>query len=103
VITMSLPTALTSVVAFLRAGYPDGVPEQDYQPLLALLRRQLTVEEVREVADGLAATGDAASADAIRAAISDLTHAEPREEDVARVRAHLAAGGWPLATLSQRA
>jgi hypothetical protein len=99
---MSLPTALSSIVSFLRAGYPDGVPEQDYQPLLALLRRQLTVDEVREVADGLAATGDVDSADAIRAAIADLTHAEPREQDVARVRAHLAAGGWPLAALGHQ-
>lgn len=27
---------------WLRAGYPGGVPDTDYQPLLALLRRRLT-------------------------------------------------------------
>jgi hypothetical protein len=28
------------MVAFVRAGYPQGVPETDYIPLLALLRRR---------------------------------------------------------------
>ena len=38
------------------------------------------------------------SAEAIRHAISAVTsHAQPSDADVARVRARLAAGGWPLA------
>jgi hypothetical protein len=45
-----LPSFLTSVVDWLRAGYPDGVPERDYLPLLALLARRLTAEEVAAVA-----------------------------------------------------
>ncbi|MGV7637474.1 DUF3349 domain-containing protein, partial [Mycobacterium kansasii] len=45
----SSPGFLARIVDWLRAGYPDGVPSTDYQPLLALLDRQLTKEELREV------------------------------------------------------
>jgi alkylhydroperoxidase family enzyme len=88
---------VTAVVNFLRAGYPDGVPEQDYIPLLALLRRRLTDEEVADVVDRLVAADDTDSARALHAAISEITNEPPRTEDIARVSARLAAGGWPLA------
>jgi hypothetical protein len=39
-------SVLSAIVDFLRVGYPEGVPQQDYIPLLALLRRQLSDEEV---------------------------------------------------------
>lgn len=94
---MALPTPLQSVVTFLRAGYPDGVPEQDYIPLLALLRRQLTDEEVVSVADGLANGHGPTSPADIRAAITAVTRNSPSDTDLGRVRARLAAGGWPLA------
>ena len=87
---------LQSVVDFLRAGYPEGVPQRDYQPLFALLRRRLTSEEISLVASELNATGDLDTAAAIKAAIELVTDVEPSETDIARVRAHLAAGGWPL-------
>jgi hypothetical protein len=73
------------------------VPEQDYVPLFALLRRRLTDEEVEQVADALIADDCAASGQALRDAISGVTREEPRVEDVARVRAHLSRAGWPLA------
>ncbi len=94
---MALPTFLTDVIGWLRAGYPEGVPEHDYIPLFALLSRHLIDDEVREVADELAASGDAHSAQAIHAAINAVTNAHPHDSDTARVRARLAAGGWPLA------
>ena len=94
-----LPNVLQSVVDFLRAGYPEGVPQRDYQPLFALLRMRLTPEQISLVAQELNATGDLDTAAAIRAAIETVTDVEPSDEDVARVRAHLAAGGWPLATI----
>jgi len=97
---MAVPSVLQSIVDFLRAGYPEGVPEHDYQPLFALLRRQLSPEEVLAVADELAATGDETTAEAIHQAIRSTTSVEPNEKDVARVRAQLAAGGWPLASFS---
>lgn len=94
-----VPTVLQSVVDFLRAGYPEGVPQHDYQPLFALLRRQLTPEEVALVADELNATGDLDTRAAIKAAIELVTDVDPNDTDIARVRAHLAAGGWPLADI----
>lgn len=94
-----LPSVLQNVVDFLRAGYPEGVPQHDYQPLFALLRRQLSPEEISLVAGELNATGDESTAEAIRAAIELVTPVEPNDADIARVRAHLAAGGWPLATI----
>jgi hypothetical protein len=51
---------------------------------------------VKEIADELA-SGDQDDADAIHAAINAVTHEQPRDADIARVRARLAAGGWPLA------
>ena len=39
---MALSDVVARVVAFLRAGYPQGVPATDYVPLIALLRRRLS-------------------------------------------------------------
>jgi hypothetical protein len=94
---MALPTFLKSIVDWLRAGYPDGVPDVDYVPLFALLGNQLSENEVHTIADELASSTDPHSADAIRTAIKTVTHAQPNETDIARVRSRLAAGGWPLA------
>ncbi len=59
---MALPPLVNNIVGFLRAGYPEGVPEHDYLPLFALLTRQLTDDEVIAVADELDANGDQNSA-----------------------------------------
>jgi hypothetical protein len=92
-----LPPLLTCIVSWLRAGYPEGVPQRDYLPLFALLASQLTDVEMKEIAEELATSSDPSSQQAIRDAIEMVTHSEPNEADVARVRSHLAAGGWPLA------
>lgn len=95
---MSLPPFLTSILGWLRAGYPNGVPEQDYVPLIALLRRRLSDDEVRAVTDALAAQPTSAIDPVdIGVLITKVTDEMPLESDIARVRAHLAAGGWPLA------
>jgi Protein of unknown function (DUF3349) len=88
---------VANIVSWLRAGYPEGVPEVDYLPLFALLGRHLTEDEVHDIANELVANGDAQSAGAIQAAINAVTREVPLDVDIARVRAHLAAGGWPLA------
>jgi len=88
---------INKVVGWLRAGYPEGVPQQDYIPLFALLGSQLTNDEVTLIADDLAFASDPASADAIKQAITNVTHTPVHDSDIARVRSHLAAGGWPLA------
>lgn len=94
---MALPPVLASIVSWLRAGYPDGVPEHDYIPLFALLARQLTNDEVALIADELESSGDPTSRQTIKVAITSVTNEKPLDEDVARVRSRLAAGGWPLA------
>jgi hypothetical protein len=95
---MALPPVLASIVNWLRAGYPEGVPEPDYVPLFALLHTRLTDADVNSIADELAASGDETSAHAIRKAIGNVTNEHPSDAEVARVSARLAAGGWPLAS-----
>jgi len=94
---MALPPVLSAIVGWLRAGYPEGVPDVDYIPLFALLGSQLTDTEVREIADELATESDPQSAETIRHAITDVTNGKASDADINRVRARLAAGGWPLA------
>jgi hypothetical protein len=94
---MALPPFLSSIIDWLRAGYPEGVPDVDYIPLFALLGSQLTDAEVSEIADTLASESDPDSAAAIRKAIGNVTNEQVRDSDIARVRARLAGGGWPLA------
>ena len=94
---MPLPDFLKKIIEWLRAGYPEGVPHVDYIPLFALLGSQLSEADVYAIADELANSSDPDSAQAIRDAINAVTHARPKESDIARVRARLAAGGWPLA------
>lgn len=64
---MVLPSFLKSVIGWLRAGYPEGVPDVDYIPLLALLGSQLSDADVHAVADELASSTDPDSAQAVRA------------------------------------
>ena len=94
---MPLPPVLNRIIEWLRAGYPEGVPEHDYIPLFALLGSQLTNDEVTLIGDELAFSSAPESAEAIKKAIADVTHTTPNDADINRVRSHLAAGGWPLA------
>jgi hypothetical protein len=92
---------LTRTIDWLRAGYPTGVPRQDYVALLGLLRRKLTDDEVRKISRDLAEqsqlTSDPISTQDIEAMINDAVLQRASEDDVARVSSRLAAGGWPLA------
>ena len=92
---------LTRTVEWLRAGYPSGVPRQDYVALLGLLRRKLTDDEIHRIARALAEesqrTTDPIGTAEIENMINDSVLQTASADDVARVSAHLAAGGWPLA------
>lgn len=93
-------TFVSRTLDWLRAGYPAGVPGQDYVVLLGLLRRRLTDHEVREIVSelaGLAQQGEEITTADVEKLINEATLDQPGEADVARVSAHLAAGGWPLA------
>ncbi|MER7281940.1 DUF3349 domain-containing protein [Dactylosporangium sp. NPDC000244] len=90
---------LVRSIEWLRAGYPTGVPRQDYVALLGILRRKLTEDEVRKIARDLAeqSTADPITPEDIEAMVKDEVLQTATPEDVVRVSAHLAAGGWPLA------
>lgn len=111
---------LRRVLDWLLEGYPSGVPPKDYIPLLALLRRRLTEEEVRQVAAEIAAVsadGAGAGADSgagtgagdrrrggrspdtadIGVRITRITDAMPSPDDIARVEEHLVRHhDWPV-------
>ena len=94
---MPLPGFLGSIVSWLRAGYPEGIPESDYIPLLAVLSRRLSNDEVRLVARELIDSGELPVDNIdIGTVITKVTDELPREEDVDRVREKLIAHGWPL-------
>jgi hypothetical protein len=86
---------LTSIVAWLRAGYPEGIPPTDYFPVLALLSRRLSNDEVKVVARELMHRDDFDEID-IAVLITQMTDELPSPDDIERVRARLAAKGWPL-------
>jgi hypothetical protein len=94
---MALPPFLNSVIEWLRAGYPEGVPDVDYVPLFALLGSQLSENDVKAIAEELENESKPESAEAISKAIATVTDHRASDADVARVRSRLAAGGWPLA------
>jgi hypothetical protein len=93
-----MASLVPNLVAWLRAGYPEGVPEHDYVPLFALLGSQLTDEQIGAIAEELAVSGELNSAQAIRAAIKAFTRMQPLGVDIERVRLRLADGGWRLGT-----
>ncbi|BBX98315.1 DUF3349 domain-containing protein [Mycobacterium lacus] len=86
---------LTSIVSWLRAGYPDGIPPTDTFAVLALLARRLTNDEVQAVANELMRRGEFDQID-IGVVITQFTDDLPSPEDIERVRTRLAAKGWPL-------
>jgi hypothetical protein len=94
---MALSGLLTRIVAFLRAGYPEGVPANDYIPLLALLRRRLTDDEVIAVANELISAGyTPVEGTDVRVTITRLTDDMPSPDDTERVKRRLTAAGWSV-------
>ncbi len=103
-VVVTTTSLLGSILNWLRAGYPEGVPGPDRVPLLALLRATpLTDEQIKEVVRNVTADGSTATADGsidddeIAAFIRDVSHHDAGPENVGRVAARLAAAGWPLA------
>ena len=106
---MTVTSLVQSILQWLRAGYPDGIPGPDRVPLLALLQATpLTDEQIREVVRNITAQGSSALADGeigddeIAAFISHVTQHGADQKDVQRVAAKLAAAGWPLAGMSDK-
>jgi hypothetical protein len=92
---MGLVNRLSRIVAFLRAGYPTGMPATGYVPLAALLPRRLCDDEITTVTGEFMSrpgAGPIATAD-VGVAIFRITNEMPSLADVERVRRRLDAIG----------
>lgn len=97
---MALTQAVHDALEWLRGGYPAGVPSEDRLALLGILHRHLTEQEIDEIALALKAEHESPYTDEeISARIHETALEQPSQEDVRRVAARLAAGGWPLGDL----
>jgi Protein of unknown function (DUF3349) len=93
-------TFLERVLTWLHEGYPHGVPPKDYFPLLALLKRSLSEEEVVKAAQAILRGGDSdtpVTDEQIHDAIRNVAEHEPNPEEIHQVASRLASVGWPLA------
>ena len=88
---------LERIVAWLKAGYPQGVPEADVVPLLALLRRRLSDDEIVELAHRLSSGGArwASHIDTGREVLR-ITDELPTPAELHRVADKLRATGWQI-------
>lgn len=91
---------MDNVLAWLHEGYPEGVPQRDYFPLLALLKRSLTEDEVIRAAQSILRSTDADTVTEaqIRSAVQGVIAKEPNPEEIHQVASRLASVGWPLAS-----
>ena len=90
-----------NVIAWLNAGFPEGVPPKDHFALLALLKRTLSEDEVVAAAKSILKSVDAdtpVTDQQIRDSIHSLIDKDPNPEEMHQVSARLASVGWPLAT-----
>jgi hypothetical protein len=99
----------SSVLRWLQAGYPDGVPGPDRVPLLALLQSTpLTDGQIRDVVQNITSSGSKSLMDSgigddeIAEFIADMTHYDAGPENIRRVASTLAAAGWPLSGVDRR-
>ena len=97
--TPGTPGFSSSVLDWLHEGYPAGVPPKDYFPLLALLLRSLSEDEVIKAAQTVLkqSNGDEPVTEAqIREAIAEVISKDPNPEEINQVAGRLASVGWPL-------
>lgn len=84
---MDLSHWVTSIVAFVRAGYPSGMPTTGYVPLVALTRRRLCDDDITSIARDLIARGLwPISAIDIGVEITRIANQLPGPDDVARIQ-----------------
>ena len=88
---------LDKVIGWLRASYPTGVPERDFQPLLALMRRRLTDDEITQLGQHLAADG-LIRADRVDVGVemTKVTQDLPSLDELNRVMERLRRSGFPV-------
>jgi hypothetical protein len=87
---MDLTQWVSSIVAFVRAGYPTGMPTTGHVSTAALSPRRVSTDEITTLTTQLA--GDRRgpiSATDVGVAITHITNAMPAPEDIARVQRRL--------------
>ena len=92
---MYLADRLARFVAFVRAGYPTGMPATGYVPLAALSRRRLCDDEITSITSELTmrrrwpiSTADVA------VETTRITNEMPSPDDVERIQRRLKAIGY---------
>ena len=91
---MDLSLWVSSIVAFLRAGYPTGMPATGYVPLATLSRRRVSNDEITTITRELIMRRcRPISAADVGVAITHVTNAMPSQDDIARVQRRLHAIG----------
>lgn len=82
------------IVNWLKGGYPQGIPEADYVPLLAVLRRRLSADEIDELAQRIVRDGliPAERVD-LGAEFLRVTDELPSEAELQRISEKLNASG----------
>ncbi|OBB65726.1 DUF3349 domain-containing protein [Mycobacterium sp. 852014-50255_SCH5639931] len=92
---MGLSDRVASVVAFLRAGYPSGAPALGYTPLLALVPRRVSDDEVTTIAKKLLLVERRSITNVdVGVEITRVTDELPSISEIERVRRRLTATGW---------
>ncbi|OBG29826.1 hypothetical protein AWB91_09110 [Mycobacterium paraense] len=91
---MDLSHWVSSIVAFVRAGYPTGMPVTGYVPLAALSRRRVSNDEITTITRELIMRRcpPISTAD-VGVAITHVTNAMPSQDDIDRVQRRLQAIG----------
>ena len=99
----SSPTFLENVLGWLHKGYPEGVPRKDYYPLLALLKRSLSEDDLVQAAQTILRESDfdtPVTPDQIREAIRETIEKEPTADEINQGAGRLAMVGSRLAAHS---
>lgn len=91
---MDLSHWVSSIVAFVRAGYPTGMPVTGYVPLAALSRRRVSNDEITNITRELIMRRCAPISTAdVGVAITHVTNQMPSQDDIDRVQRRLQAIG----------
>jgi Protein of unknown function (DUF3349) len=92
---MGLGGLVSRIVVFFRAGYPDWAPKTGYIPLLALLPRRVSDDEIASITAKLLLRERRPIDNAdIGVEITRTTSEMPSLNDLERVNQRLAAAGW---------
>jgi len=91
---MSFSRITSSVVGFMRAGYPTGMPTTGYAPLAALSPRRISDDEITSIAsDFMRRRRTPVTTADVMVAITRITDSVPSLDDMERVERRLDAIG----------